>query len=311
METVTGFDGLGGAGLGEGYWDSPVHPPCLREELAFGYPSADAPGTSTEGFKAGKVRPPLLRSPRLHILAQHEGRGRVVQGMWGAVLCAGDVALYVEEDAAPDPEQPHGQVLMNFPLLGLSAQQQEVIRLLPVVLPGAHPGTNLLLQVAGSLHQAAEVLPPSLAPHFLGGLLSMLVGTMESQSPCAQLPRLTRFHLHRIMSYLREHLRDPELSVKHVAKALGMSISHVHRLFAFEGCTVSEWLWGERLEGCAADLSSASEAHRTVGDIALSWGFNDLSHFSHAFKKRFGAPPRDWRKQAAWRKPLGSSVLSE
>lgn len=305
METVSGLDGSGG-GLGEGYWDSPVRPPCLREELAFGYPSAEETETGTEGFKARKTGPPGLRLPRLHILAQHEGRGRLDRGLWGALLCAGDVALYVEVDAAPDPEQADGQVLMNFPLQGLSAQQQEVLRLLPVVLPGSHPGTGVLLQVAGNLHRASELLPPSLAPHFLGGFFSMLAGTLENQRPTAHLPRLTRFHLHRILSYLRENLRDPELSVKHVAKALGISMSHVHRLFAFEGCTVSEWLWRERLEGCAADLSSATEAHRSVGDIALSWGFNDLSHFSHAFKKRFGAPPRDWRKLAAWRKPLAA-----
>jgi AraC-like DNA-binding protein len=71
---------------------------------------------------------------------------------------------------------------------------------------------------------------------------------------------------------------------------------------------VSEWLWRERLEGCAVDLASVSEAQRTLGEIALAWGFNDLSHFSRAFKKHFAMCPKAWRAQAAWRKPLGKSL---
>jgi len=46
------------------------------------------------------------------------------------------------------------------------------------------------------------------------------------------------------------------------------------------------------------DLSRISEIHRTIGEIALSWGFNDPSHFSYAFKKRYGMAPKAWRARA-------------
>jgi AraC-like DNA-binding protein len=38
-----------------------------------------------------------------------------------------------------------------------------------------------------------------------------------------------------------------------------------------------------------------------VGEIALSWGFNDHSHFSRAFRKRYGVSPKDWRNRTPWR----------
>ncbi|MCJ9728672.1 AraC family transcriptional regulator [Bradyrhizobium sp. PRIMUS42] len=30
-------------------------------------------------------------------------------------------------------------------------------------------------------------------------------------------------------------------------------------------------------------------------DVALRWGFNDLSHFSRSFRRRFGMSPREYR----------------
>ena len=310
MKTGSEADWAEGKAPTESYWDHPTGPsgafPWGEEDCE----AADAPGVVLSGGA-----PPTLEQSagveRLHVFAQHQGRSKVQRGTWSASLGPGDVALWVDELLPAAWEGPGQQMPMHFPLIGLPEAQREVIRRLPTVLPGAHPGTRILLNVATDLHQAASHIAAPLPPHFLGGFLSMLAGTLACQrSPeDAGLHRLSRFHLERIKNYLRLHLLDADLSAKSVAAALGLSVSHVHRVFAFEGCTVSEWLWRERLAGCAADLSRPGEAHRSVGEIALSWGFNNLSHFSHSFKKRFGLCPKEWRKQAPWRKPLGEADL--
>jgi AraC-like DNA-binding protein len=41
------------------------------------------------------------------------------------------------------------------------------------------------------------------------------------------------------------------------------------------------------------------QAHRTIGDIAYSWGFSDLSHFARRFKRAYGCTPSDYRRQHA------------
>jgi len=60
-------------------------------------------------------------------------------------------------------------------------------------------------------------------------------------------------------AHLRQHLRQPGLTVEGVARTLGLSASQVHRVFAGEGCTLMEWLWRQRLEGAGMDLSGIME----------------------------------------------------
>jgi AraC-like DNA-binding protein len=36
--------------------------------------------------------------------------------------------------------------------------------------------------------------------------------------------------------------------------------------------------------------------HRMIGEIAFSWGFSDLSHFSRRFRDQFGMTPSEARR---------------
>jgi AraC family transcriptional activator of tynA and feaB len=57
-------------------------------------------------------------------------------------------------------------------------------------------------------------------------------------------------------------------------------------------------VWSQRLERCARDLQAPVLASRTIGEIAYSWGFSDVAPFSRAFKQRYAATPRDWRRRS-------------
>jgi AraC-like DNA-binding protein len=70
----------------------------------------------------------------------------------------------------------------------------------------------------------------------------------------------------------------------------------LHKLFAAEHQTVSEYIRGLRLERCRRDLLDPRLADRTVSAIAFRWGFGDLSGFNRAFNATFGASPRDVRR---------------
>lgn len=105
-------------------------------------------------------------------------------------------------------------------------------------------------------------------------------------------------HREQIKRYVREHLRDPLLGVARIAADLRLSTSTLHRVFADEPCSLSNWIWGQRLDAIQRELCDPRASARSVSEIAFAWGFNDAAHFSRAFKNRFGCSPRDMRARA-------------
>jgi AraC-like DNA-binding protein len=91
---------------------------------------------------------------------------------------------------------------------------------------------------------------------------------------------------------------DPALAPRHAADALGLSLRQLHRLFAQNGTTFGRFLRERRLDDCRKRLADPAEAARAISDIAFGAGFNELSHFSRAFKARFGESPRRYKAGA-------------
>lgn len=99
-----------------------------------------------------------------------------------------------------------------------------------------------------------------------------------------------------LKSFIHAHLRNPQLSVDMIATDLNVSTRYVHMLFRNEKNTVSEFIRNLRLENCKKDLENPNLLNRSITDISFFWGFNDSSHFSKLFKKRFGVSARDCRR---------------
>jgi len=102
----------------------------------------------------------------------------------------------------------------------------------------------------------------------------------------------------RIRAYVGQHLRDPGLSIERIAQALNCSKRHLHNAFRDEDDTLAHHILRRRLQACMRDLKHASAAHRTITDIAFSWGFNNGAHFSRVFREHTGLSPSDYRAAA-------------
>ncbi len=96
--------------------------------------------------------------------------------------------------------------------------------------------------------------------------------------------------------YLEANLRDPDVDPDRVAAHFGVSTRYVQILFAREGMTVSDWIRQRRLENCRKALQS-KRLEETITEIAFTWGFNDASHFSRLFRRRFGMTPRAYARR--------------
>ncbi|KPA87920.1 DNA-binding domain-containing protein, AraC-type [Pseudomonas asplenii] len=127
-------------------------------------------------------------------------------------------------------------------------------------------------------------------------LIRPLVSEDIRQHPsCA--PRTQAQLLNRAQQVINDDLANPELSPALIARAMGCSLRTLHRLFAHEGITLGRYIMERRLERCAESLAQHVDQQK-ISAVAFDWGFSDLSHFSRAFKARYGQSPKDFRMAA-------------
>jgi AraC-like DNA-binding protein len=100
---------------------------------------------------------------------------------------------------------------------------------------------------------------------------------------------------YRIMEYVRAHLGDHDLTPARIARAHGISVRSLYALLARSGISLGDWVREHRLEECRRELALPDARSRTIEHIAHRWGFVNAAHFSRAFKRAYGATPREWR----------------
>jgi AraC family transcriptional regulator, positive regulator of tynA and feaB len=140
-----------------------------------------------------------------------------------------------------------------------------------------------------------EVASPKIAEHVLDLLALALSAEME-RNPTLSSPRSGALTL--LKSTIESRLHDPDLRPVTAAAAAGISVRYANALLAHEeGAGLEAYIIARRLERCRRALDDPAQARRTIGDIAFSWGFSDLSHFARRFKAEYGCTPGDYRKR--------------
>ena len=100
----------------------------------------------------------------------------------------------------------------------------------------------------------------------------------------------------RITAYLEAHSSE-ELSSADLAASEGVSVSYLARLFKERlGCTFSDYVNMQRARNSLALLARKEES---ILDIALECGFPSVKSYNAVFKRIYGVPPSQWRRQQA------------
>ena len=102
--------------------------------------------------------------------------------------------------------------------------------------------------------------------------------------------------LERVMGLIDNNIQSEDLRPEWIASEAGMSVRSLYRMFADKGLVVAQYIKNRRLDLCAQALRTASVTEKLAG-IGYNWGFTDHSHFSTAFKLRFGVSPGEYRKR--------------
>lgn len=237
---------------------------------------------------------------------QTRGRGAVRQDGRTAVLGPGDFALY--DSTRPYElvfEQDFQQYVLMLPGAALRSQLRGTEALTARAVSGRRGAGHLMIGMIRSLARDIGALEPASAVAVAQSVEHILVAGLRSLPGVAgpSASALTVLHRETIKAFVRERLRDPQLGVAQIAAHLRSSASTVHRAFAGEPCSITDWIWAQRLEQVRRDLCDPALAARSVSELAFGWGFNDAAHFSRAFRARFGCAPRELRASAARSRP--------
>jgi AraC-like DNA-binding protein len=229
---------------------------------------------------------------------QLEGRGCIRQDGRDAILAPGDFALYDSTrnyTLAFDDDFRQLVLKAPRPVLGERLDFPERCTATRI------GGSSGMGRVASQFFRAVARETPTLLPHEIERVANTLIEVLSAalghsfvdQPLSASSHRAAQ--LLRIKMFLEDHLRDPELAPETVAVAHGISTRYLSKLFETTGTSVARWIWERRLERIDRDLRDPALAAHSVSEIAFGWGFNNMSHFSRAFKTRFGVCPRERR----------------
>jgi len=102
----------------------------------------------------------------------------------------------------------------------------------------------------------------------------------------------------KVIELMERSLEQPK-DRKGLAAAAGLSVRQLERLFRFHlGCSMSDHLSEQRLLRARQLLMQST---LSVMEIAIATGFSTASHFSRAYRRRFGHPPSKEQRGGAAR----------
>lgn len=246
------------------------------------------------------VRKPQLQAPRLLVTLQKEGVAHVSQDGRESRVEAGDIFVL-------DPSRPFHIETGDIRTHSLYLQRDRIRELVPNIddltalkMRGYGGPGAVFRAVVDELFDMVPYLTDDTADRIADIIPSVLATALTSLDKAAGIAptRLKMFHRERISQFIQDNLSDPQLDVDMIASATNLSPRYIYQLFEDESVTLMKKVWNKRLDNCRRELELSSLRYRTIGEIAYSWGFSDVAHFSRAFRDRFAKSPRECRKDA-------------
>ncbi|MCE0767068.1 helix-turn-helix domain-containing protein [Pseudonocardia kujensis] len=222
------------------------------------------------------------------VLVTRSGGELMLQGEHGRRLRPGD--LLVWEGRLPARFSVRGRFAKRTLITRRSALDEVLGRGWSVggrPLDGREPAARLFVSYLDLLAGTGE-LPPAAVAAARNATLELVAGLVRATEEAPPHGRGLRAAME---GWIDRHLGE-EITPAAIAAAHGVSVRTVYRAFEDAGDTVGAHVRGRRLLRARAELAAGSVP---VAVIARNWGFSDSSHFSRAFRARFGTSPSAYR----------------
>ncbi len=129
------------------------------------------------------------------------------------------------------------------------------------------------------------------------GLAMELLDCLLTETPRPSQPRIANLQQYYVDKSIRfiQRKYSQDISVEDVAEYCGLNRSYLGKLFRDStGMTTQEYLIRHRMRIACSYLERGAAP---IATIARSVGYPNQLHFSRAFHKVFGIPPREWQKR--------------
>jgi len=225
-------------------------------------------------------------------------RGREVTVRDGEAIllthAAGDFAI-----SRPTPAHLLGLRVPRTALAPLVTNLDDaVMRLIPSATAPLRLLTRYVAAVGASARLALPELHRLVVAH-IHDLIALSLGATRDASAITQGRGVRAARLRAIKTDIAANLGDCDFKLAAVVARQRVTPRYIHKLFATEGTTFSEFVLGQRLARAYRLLTDPRFAKRAVSSIAFDVGFGDLSYFNRSFRRRYDATPSEVRNRAA------------
>jgi AraC-like DNA-binding protein len=126
-------------------------------------------------------------------------------------------------------------------------------------------------------------------------LVALTLGATREAARAALGRGVRAARLQAIKADILANLARPDLTAAGMAARHRLSGRYFRKLFAQDGGSFSSFVLAQRLARAHRLLADLRSTGHSIGAIAFAVGFNDLSYFNRAFRRRYGATPSDVR----------------
>lgn len=129
-------------------------------------------------------------------------------------------------------------------------------------------------------------------PYDITGILYRFLGTLVSDKP--KSGSMADEYVKAAISYIHTFYYNRSINVEEISDYVGIDRSYLYRLFKEKmGVSPKKYIMEYKLKTAAKLLK---ETNLSVGQVALSTGFDDQLYFSTAFRSYYGVAPTKYRK---------------
>ena len=254
--------------------------------------------TSAQRVRRTRALADRSEQVRFKFSVQLSGRSQIAQDGRSAILRPGDWGFYDTSrpyEVCVDPDAHF--LVLQIPAPAL-AQWEARMRTRVAMRFGSGSGSGrIAMDALRSLVAQGATLAPEEAFDVSSTVLQLFALSLGGQADgggVSGLEEVRQGQLRVILRHVHEHLHDGEMNADTLAQRFRMSRRYLYKLFAARGLSPADYILGARLERCR-DLLADPACVRRIGELAHAHGFADTSAFSHAFRRRFGVSPSEWR----------------